>query len=464
MSRFYSRMEALSKKPSDYKQPPAEAPMGETPPSLALEIRGEKPRDDTSPGGMPTGSVIYPQKPPLSIHALGDTPVPETPMGHRGAGSLIDPQQPPLSIHVAGDTPVPETPTGVSSTGLLVYPQEVHSSGLPRGDTPRRETPTGVSAGDQWRSTRGSLWQVGRVVRIGRIQDCLSHAERSIYEILWNTPNSGNFHVLSEGNVRRIQASWMSLARVTSMHEKTLRKSMIPGLIAKYLITIEQESQQHKGTPSGATIYEICSYQEALARQRAFGYTHFVRNGRSFELVKLERPLGEPPMGDSVPEGFAPMNRPPRMGTSPRVGVSRAKPVGVSLPHPIRLKPSSPNDDDVRVRKLLQAQLPSFDDHAVDILWRDCRDQISDITPEEIARLFRDKLPVPRGVDNPNGFLIRAVARSCTLAAIGALRQGREVPLQTPIEHAAEDLQGLLDDPNTPEDIRQFIQQRMRKT
>ena len=106
-----------------------------------------------------------------------------------------------------------------------------------------------------------------------------------------------------------------------------------------------------------------------------------------------------------------------------------------------------------------------FDDAAAEQLWIACRRQVPEVTVEEVLNLFRHKLPESRarGIENPNGFLLRAVARSCTPAAIRALRQGREAPQDAPITFGSDELEGLLQDPNTPEEIRRFIEARLHE-
>jgi hypothetical protein len=91
---------------------------------------------------------------------------------------------------------------------------------------------------------------------------------------------------------------------------------------------------------------------------------------------------------------------------------------------------------------------------------------VPDVTLDELGELFKSKLPssTRRGVENQNGFLIAAVARSCTPAAIDAIRQSREVPKENPhwTIHSSE-LEQLLDDPNTPADMKKFIEDRLRE-
>jgi hypothetical protein len=65
---------------------------------------------------------------------------------------------------------------------------------------------------------------------------------------------------------------------------------------------------------------------------------------------------------------------------------------------------------------------------------------VPDVSAEEIDRLFGWKLPESRarGIENPNGFLLRAVARSCTPAAINAMRQGRESAKEIPVNNTVD--------------------------
>ena len=72
---------------------------------------------------------------------------------------------------------------------------------------------------------------------------------------------------------------------------------------------------------------------------------------------------------------------------------------------PYSLRSLNSTDDD-SLRAMLQAQLPAFNDYAVDTLWRDCRQQVPDVDAKEIASLFAIKLPGSRGrgIENQDGF------------------------------------------------------------
>jgi hypothetical protein len=82
------------------------------------------------------------------------------------------------------------------------------------------------------------------------------------------------------------------------------------------------------------------------------------------------------------------------------------------------------------------------------------------VTEDEVSALFAAKLPAAfeRGITNPNGFLLTAVASSCTRAAVDAMRKGGAVadPEPTPEvtktrEQEIAELEGMLSDyPNHP--------------
>jgi hypothetical protein len=125
-------------------------------------------------------------------------------------------------------------------------------------------------------------------------------------------------------------------------------------------------------------------------------------------------------------------------------GESRRGPVGKPPGPPLgephtqlgRENKTSSNQSSSSVHVLLQKQLPTFDHGIIDKLWARCRAQVPDVTEAEVSNLFDAKMSFAfeRGVVNPNGFLLTAVAASCTRAAIDAMRRGRELaePEQEP--------------------------------
>jgi hypothetical protein len=82
-----------------------------------------------------------------------------------------------------------------------------------------------------------------------------------------------------------------------------------------------------------------------------------------------------------------------------------------------------------------------------------------------VRHLFENKLPLSqaRGIENPIGFLVRAVARSCTPAAIAVLRQGREESPAIELSFDQGELQDLLQDPSTPPQMRALIEAKLGK-
>jgi hypothetical protein len=248
--------------------------------------------------------------------------------------------------------------------------------------------------------------------------------EERFYETIWRCAGSYTFHIIQESkHIHTFRAGVLALSKIARLNIKSI-KDLLPKLIEKKILRVIAEGDVR--TNLGKT-YEIYSYEEILRRQEESGLTFVIKNGRAVEFVQPASPGGATLL--ATQRGNHPRGEtPPRQEHPQRLGVMPLhNPRGDTTPH-IDTEANT-RQTTTSVRSLLQAQLPTFDDSAVEYLWADCRQRVPDVTPDEVRCLFAAKLPqsFARGIENPNGFLLRVVAVSCTPAAIAELRQSREL-------------------------------------
>jgi hypothetical protein len=213
-------------------------------------------------------------------------------------------------------------------------------------------------------------------------------------------------------------------------------KKNIHNLIDK--LAVEIIDSYDRATSTGTT-YRLFSYKEILRRRESAGLLWVIRaNGVKFvNAANLINKSPTFPIGNSH-SGVMRYSPAASPGESPRgrVGKAPAAPLGETHTQLGRENNISSNQSSSLLHSLLQKQLPTFDHSIIDRLWTRCRTQVPDVTEAEVSSLFDTKMPFAfeRGVVNPNGFLLTAVAASCTRAAIDAMRRGRELgePQQEP--------------------------------
>jgi hypothetical protein len=325
------------------------------------------------------------------------------------------------------------TPRGltppVPTTSDLETPAPVAPSG---GYTPRAPTPSRLyklspkQISPQWVSlSTGVIYDVSRVSRVDIAQQSMALGEERFYETIWRCAGSYTFHIIEESkHIHTFRAGVLALSKIARLNIKTI-KDLLPKLIEKKILRVIAEGDVR--TNLGKT-YEIYSYEEILRRQEESGLTFVIKNGRAVEFVQPgAAPGGGTPLAiqrSTAPRGETPppQEHPQRLGVMPLY-----RPRGDTTPHIDN--ESNTRQTTTTVRSLLQTQLPTFDDSAVEHLWTDCRRRVPDVTPDEVRCLFSAKLPqsFARGIENRNGFLLRVVAVSCTPAAIAELRQSGEL-------------------------------------
>jgi hypothetical protein len=324
------------------------------------------------------------------------------------------------------------TPRGPTPPISTTFDVEALAPVAPSGGyTPRVPTPSGLyklspkQISHQWVSlSTGVIYDVSRVSRVDIAQQSMALGEERFYETIWRCAGSYTFHIIEESkHIHTFRAGVLALSKIARLNIKTI-KDLLPKLIEKKILRVIAEGDVR--TNLGKT-YEIYSYEEILRRQEESGLTFVIKNGRAVEFVQPgAAPGGGTPLAihrSTAPRGETPPPRehPQRLGVMPLY-----RPRGDTTPH---IDIESNTRQTTTVRSLLQTQLPTFDDSAVEHLWTDCRRRVPDVTPDEVRCLFSAKLPqsFARGIENRNGFLLRVVAVSCTPAAIAELRQSREL-------------------------------------
>ena len=291
-------------------------------------------------------------------------------------------------------------------------------------------------------------------------QDGHSLGEQALYESLWDCakPLDKESRIISIG-----YRQMSDIARMTVNN----CKANIFSLMQK--LAIEEVGSF---THSQGRTYRVMSYSAILQRRRATGLTHYVK---SRGVTFIDPANGTPITMRSRGPANERQKGIPHQGRPAEGGPAKGE-LGVPLPGesgtpqeglpPYRQENShSLRNPTTTLREIVQDKFPDFDNAAVQQLWSDCRQQVPDVEAQEVALLFDRKLrdSLTGSITNRVGFLVRAVARSCTPAAIRALRKGRELPKDTPVTFEVDELTGMLNDPNTPTHLRELIDQRLRE-
>jgi hypothetical protein len=355
--------------------------------------------------------------------------------------------------------------TNLQATRVLSFPGPSESKfSLPRNpeSIPALNLTPGVNVEPTPNISPGKILKRSFPIRQMKLaQDAHSRAEQAVYQKLWETAKP-----LDEVS-RRITIGFGEMGRLVGLSESNARINTRM-LIAK--LAIEEHASYNCERGTGRT-YRIFTYQEILNRRKQAGLTRYQRRTLAVVFVdEKDQPINllvrlRPDLNLIEAAGLT-LGGVTGLKLTSESGPNLEGKPGPNLGPLFReeLRKQLPKEPTTTLRTLLQTVLPTFDDTAVEQLWTDCRCQVPDVSAEEVAALFERKLPESRSrsIENPNGFLLRSVARSCTSAAIAALRQGRELPRDQTIFIANDELEGLLNDPSTPADMRTLIELRLR--
>jgi hypothetical protein len=430
-------------------------PLGKSPapPQHSLDNAGV--RENLSSGIYPDDRVTHPlvKSPIGASHPLVKPPIGVThPLGESNKTSVYGGGQiaKPLECHPSH--PLGEIPSGSVSTDQLldssITKEEANrlAGGQPNhplGDSPTGYLSLGLKANRTTNSPQGTKIIepgspevfdgkiVGRRQKIRRAvvaQDGHSSGEQLLYQSLWNAAN------LETQESRVLSVGYKGMSMLCKLDHSNCKKN-IHNLIEK--LAVEIIDSYDRATSTGTT-YRLFSYKEILRRRESAGLLWVIRaNGVKF--VNATNAMGKSPTAPPGNSHSGPIRNLPiaSLGESRRGPVG--KPPGPPLGEPhtqLGRENKTSSNQSSSVHVLLQKQLPTFDHGIIDKLWARCRAQVPDVTEAEVSNLFDAKMSFAfeRGVVNPNGFLLTAVAASCTRAAIDAMRRGRELaePEQEP--------------------------------
>jgi len=228
-----------------------------------------------------------------------------------GSGAKPAAYAPEPDIYISTPAPVVPRPTGFDRAAPL----------------PFRPEPRALWQAEQL----GAVFEQSRVRRIERAQDALSLVEEKVYDILWGPRN------LRRDEFRLVHYSLQRLSTEARVNIKTVRE-LIPRLIEKGFIVIENEADPRHNTP---TLYRVFSYVSILARQRQRNRFFVVKTGKG---VFYAQPLSASLSAGSIPMGFDPppaapaptgSDFPPMGSSQPPVGAAPTAPLGPASPTPM---------------------------------------------------------------------------------------------------------------------------------
>jgi DNA topoisomerase VI subunit B len=248
-----------------------------------------------------------------------------------------------------------------------------------------------------------------------RVQDGHTVWENVLYDALWALGGNEN-----DVPYKDVSGGYNRLAAKTGLGDKTVMRNLrsLESKLAIVRISLEEKET------STARVYRVFSFKEVLKRRKAAGLEWVIRDRQSVVFTTSAPMVTEttdPVVKQHIPSGHR--THTPMAGTTiPRVASMVTHPV---VMEPTQLDNIEKREATTTLRSLLQSQLPTFDDTAVEQLLAACCRRSPDVTPEEINWLFIQKIrgSFGRGIENQNGFLLTAVERSCTPAALASFRQ-----------------------------------------
>lgn len=285
---------------------------------------------------------------------------------------------------------------------------------------------------------------------------------------------------------RILTAGIKKLAALIGLSKPDNCRNNLQGLIEKLAI----DDLGVAPNPNLGHVYRIWDQSAILQRRRERGLTHYYRLRRAVYLVNPETvTTGVPLCGvpyASVPQSGGPHqsdpaieNREPQTGVplwQNRVPSNRQNRVPQNRPLPIRNRNSEEDDGQEVARTVVDALLSVMgecdDDSARRIVSaaRAVRPDIPDQVIVQIIHMKGPRIRWNRSLDYPLRVLELAVAETaqgvtganlCKAQARASLSQmgigGGEVQAQVPVE----EMQAMLNDPKTPESMREFIRAKM---
>jgi hypothetical protein len=279
-----------------------------------------------------------------------------------------------------------------------------------------------------------------RIRRATKVQDGHSSGEQIVLQLLWN-----NGTVVPEAPYRRIAIGYKTVSGLSGLALSTCIAAL-QSLEKKLAI-----QQEVAATRTKATIYRVYSFEEILKRREEAGLTHIIRRKGAVFVDKTGTPI----------TGIPKTSTPNALTGIPKIGTHQEQ----TQKEVSKGEPSSSV-----VASVLQKYLAERpDDDGITALVNKCRAVAPDATGEEIAHfvdLKADQAIRMRSVRNLMGFLLTAVPRALTPAALADLRDCRasqaeaarreEEERQAQFNELVAEQRAVLANPSAPEEDRLF--------
>jgi hypothetical protein len=308
-----------------------------------------------------------------------------------------------------------------------------------------------------WISEYGDIVPEKRTHKIKLAQNALTPQEQVVYKSLWAAQTCLDREPTDAWRI--VQVGYKALASETNISKRSL-KPIIERLVHKQCCLVEHEGL----TDRTAAVYRVYSYRSILDRLKAQRRTHVVRIGAGLLFAKPLDQTVETGLTSTV-EANLPSTVEPKVrstvewATPSTVEVGGGLSIGINSRNNHKESPPT-NEREIReFQQRLRGEV-AFDDDAVSILIRRCRDKAPDCTVEELASLAKQKLPQAR--TNKIGFVLEALPKLLAVGAHHELRkhtrtmEPRHFADERSREELIQEFQGILNNPDTTEQEKEW--------
>jgi len=271
------------------------------------------------------------------------------------------------------DTDSAESPDTVAVvSGATVSFGSTNTVAVGPSETVSADRPPGPTNGPWYTEGKEGIFPASRIRRIILAQDALTHAEESVYDVLWGPKNQNR----DEPRLTSLGYDGISkAARVTKMNAKWI----VERLIHKGFVKVETLPDPLRRIP---TCYRVFSYRAALEDMRRRNRFHIVRTGNGVLFAHPFTPAdivahGQP---ETISVAQSATVTPGQAATVPR-GSQTTISVGDT--------PLDSSSEAVLIRVINTATNQIIGNDAAAMIVSRCRAQAPDCTNDELADIAR---------------------------------------------------------------------------
>jgi hypothetical protein len=314
------------------------------------------------------------------------------------------------------------------------------------------------------------IFDARRVRRIGIVQDALSKAEFNYYKALWDASGE-DFNVLQKNEHGKVfQAGYMTIAKLLVVDKRHVPR-LIDALRSKLALEVQESGKSVAGEGRLCATYRLYSFREILNRVKQAGYTHAKQLGKSVHLVKPFTKLftvDKLQMSTVDSSKISTVDKLDKCPPWQNVHGGKMSTVTVDKYGPASLLGfiSLKDDDDGAVeiieRQLVATEFAAFDRQAIARIWRESREAVPDVTPDEVRQIFLEKarsLSRNRRIENPNGLILHMWKSWLTPVRIEQIRRGEQLKSEEQDSQTKwrQEQMDALSDPAVSEDEKRLI-------